>query len=152
LEQLGRSEGDIKRLDLAGEAINVWLMNWKTFIMGVGYDNFSLFSRYQTYAHSTPLELLASNGIIGFSLFMGFFVLLFRKYLYLYRHALNQELKSTFFSALILLFLYSLFMLAEPLHDSRELLPILGGLAAFGQYHLLRLKQSRVNEISTSVL
>jgi O-antigen ligase len=150
VEEFGRAETDIKRFELAGEAIKVWLMNWKTFIMGVGYENFRLFSRYQTYAHSTPFELLASNGIVGLSLFMGFLVLLFRKFIDLYRHALDQELKSTFFSALIFLSLYSLFMLAEPLHDSRELLPILGCLAAFGQYHLRRLSQSRVNEVSTS--
>jgi O-antigen ligase len=151
MEEFGRAETDIKRLELAGEAIKVWLMNWKTFIMGVGYENFSSFSRYQTYAHSTPLELLASNGIIGFSLFMSFLALLFRKFFYLYRYARMQELKSTFFSALIFLSLYILFMLAEPLQESRELLPIIGGLAAFGQYYVLRLTQSQTNEVPNSI-
>jgi O-antigen ligase len=125
-------------------------MNWKTFIMGVGYGNFRLFSRFQTYAHSTPLELLASNGIIGLSLFLGFLVLLLHKFFYLYKHALNRKLKSTFFAALIFLSLYSLFMLAEPLHNSRELLPILGSLAAFGQYHLGKLTQKQENGVPTA--
>lgn len=154
MEQLfsGGSVADANRLQLAKEAINVWLMNWRTFFMGVGYDNFRLFSSLQAYAHSTPLELLASNGLIGFSLFAGFLVLLFRKFYYLYRHALNQESKSVFFASLIFLFTYSFFMMTAVLHDSRELLPILGCLAAFGQYHLRLLRQTRVNEGSTSVL
>ena len=147
----GGSVSDARRLELAGEAIHVWLLNWKTFIMGVGYDNFRLYSSLQAYAHSTPLELLASNGLVGFSLFMGFLGLLFRKFIYLFRHALNQELKSIFFSTLIFLSLYSFFMLAEVLHDSREMLPILGCLAAYGQYQLLRLRQSQETEAPAPV-
>jgi O-antigen ligase len=148
----GGSGSDINRLNLANEAIHVWLMNWKTFIMGVGYDNFKMYSSLQVYAHSTPFELLASNGIIGFSLFMGFLFLLFRKFVFLYRHAFNQELKSDFFATLIFLFIFSFFMLAAVMHDSRELLPILGGLAAFGQYHLRLLGQRQVNGLPTSIL
>jgi O-antigen ligase len=144
----GESAGDIKRLELARESIGVWLMNWKTFFMGVGYENFSLFSRYQTVAHATPLELLASNGIVGCSLFLGFLILLFRKFIFLYRHALNQKSKSIFFSVLIFLFLYTFFMLTDVLSDSREMLPILGCLGAFGQYHLLRLRQTQTDEAS----
>jgi len=141
LNQFGRSKEDIERLDLAGEAINVWLMNFKTFIMGVGYDNFRLISIYHTYAHSTPFELLASSGIIGCSLFGAFLFLLFRKFAFLYRHAPTAKSKSTYFSILVLFYLFFLFMLAEPLQDSRELLPILGIIAAFGQHNILKLKQ-----------
>jgi O-antigen ligase len=135
------SDSDINRLNLVGEAIQVWLMNGKTFLMGVGYDNFQFFSHLQTYSHSTPLELLASNGIIGLSMFLGFFVLLVRKFVFLYNHALSQKLKSVFFSTLIFLLVFSFFMLAAVMHESRELLPILGSLAAFGQYHVRLLRQ-----------
>lgn len=141
---------DINRLDLAREAVNVWLMNWKTFFIGVGYDNFWTYSSLGTYAHSTPLELLASNGIIGFSLFMGFLFLLFRKFIFLYRQTFNEELKIIFFAVIIFLSIYSFFMMFAVLHDSRELLPILGCLAAFGKYHLRLLRQSQVNELTTS--
>jgi O-antigen ligase len=148
----GRSGSDIERFNLAREAINVWLMNIKTFFIGVGYSNFSTFSSQQTYSHSTPLELLASNGVIGFFLFMGFLFLLFRKFVFLYGRTSNRELKSDFFSSIIFLFIYSFFMLTAVLHDSRELVPILGCLAAFGQHHLRSLRQSQVNELSTPVL
>ena len=152
MQQLGGSASDLNRLVLAREAINVWLMNWKTFFIGVGYDNFIIFSSLQTYSHVTPLEILANNGIVGFSLFMGFFFLLFRKFVFLYRHAFDRELRSVFFSILIFLFNYTFFMLSSVLHDSRELLPIMGCLAAFGEYHLRLLRQSQVNELHTSVL
>lgn len=148
----GGSGSDINRLDLASEAINVWLMNWKTFFIGVGQGNFKFFSYQQTYSHVTPLELLANIGIIGFFLFMGFLFLLFRKFIFLYRHTFNQKLKSIFFSTLIFLFLYSISMLTSVLYDSRELMPILGCLAAFGQYHLCLLGQSQINELTISVL
>jgi len=127
---------DANRLDLAKEAAGVWLMNVRTFVMGVGYDQFWKFSSLGTYAHSTPLELLASNGLVGFSLFIGFLFLLWRKFLRLYRKTSDQDLKSLFFAIMIFLLIYSFFMLAAVLHESRELLPILGCLAAFGQYHL----------------
>jgi O-antigen ligase len=138
----GGSSSDINRIDLANEAIHVWLKNWKTFFMGVGYDNFRNFSMVQSYSHSTPFELLASNGIIGFSLFMGFLFFLFRKFVFLYRHTFSQELRSIFYSVLIFLFIYSFFMIGAVLHDAKELLPIMGALAAFGQYCLFLKRQT----------
>ncbi len=149
---MGGSTGDINRYYLAKEAIHIWLMNGKTFFMGVGYDNFRWLSDLQAMAHATPLELLAGTGIIGFSLFMGFFFLLYRKYIFLYRYALTQDSKVIFFSIIIFLSIYLFFILGEVLHASRELMPILGGLAVFGQYHLRRVRQSRVNELSPPVL
>jgi O-antigen ligase len=149
MEQLfyGGSGSDINRLDLAKEAISVWLMNWKTFFTGVGHDNFRIYSSFQDYSHSTPFELLASNGIIGFCLFMGFLILLFNKFIVLYKRSLNREQKSIFFTIIIFLSLYSVFLLGAILHESRELLPILGIIAAFGQYHLRMLGQRQVSEL-----
>jgi O-antigen ligase len=143
----GGSAGDINRSYLISDAIHVWLRNWKSFFIGVGYDNFRFVSDLQSNSHSTPLELLACNGIIGCSLFMGFLILLFHKFVLLYRQALNPELKRIFFSIIIFLFIYSFFMLTHVLHASRELLPILGGLAAFGQYHLRLLRRGQVNGV-----
>jgi hypothetical protein len=153
MEQLfyGGSDSDIKRLNLAQEAIEVWLMNGKTFFMGVGYDNFRLFSHLQDYAHSTPFELLASNGLIGFLLFMGFLFVLIRKFIFLLRSTLDPELNSVLFMSLIFLLIYSFFMLAAVMHESRELLPILGCLSAFGQYHLRLLGQSQAQNPTNSV-
>lgn len=124
------------RWELAGEAVNVWLRSPKTFLMGVGWDNFRLFSEFQTYSHSTPLELLASNGVVGFGLFMGFIVLMFRNFVVLYRRTSSPMAQSAYFSSLIYLSIFFVFMVAAVLHDSRELLPILGCLAAYGQHRM----------------
>ena len=143
LEQLyyGTAKTDINRYEFVREAINVWLMNGKTFIMGVGYDNFRLVNYLGDYAHSTPFELLASNGIIGFSLFMGFLFLLYYKFVFLYKKAKNWDLKSIFFSAIIFLSIYSFFIVGAVLHESRELGPILGSLAGYGQCHFRKIGQ-----------
>ena len=147
----GGSTGDTNRFYLAQDAIKIWLMNPKTFFIGVGYDNFRFVSDLQSNSHATPLELLACNGLIGFSLFMGFLSLLFRKFVLLYRQALSPESRRIFFSIIIFLVIYSFFMLTHVLHASRELLPILGGLAAFGQYHVGRLGQSPVDGLDAPV-
>ena len=144
----GGSSSDMLRVILMREAIDVWLMNWKTFFIGVGYANFRNFGSLQLYSHITPLEILAGNGIIGLSLFMGFLFLLFKKVYFLYRKTADQEYKGIYFASLIILFLYFFFMLSTVLQDSRELLPILGCLASFSEYRLRLFRQSLGNEIA----
>ena len=134
---------DANRVELATEAVEVWLMNFRTFFIGVGYDNFRSYSALQTYAHSTPLELLASTGLIGCALFLGFCGLIFRKFMRLFRAASDAESKSLFFAIEIFLFIFLFFMATAVLHDSKELLPILGCLAGYGGYRLRRLAQDR---------
>lgn len=123
---------DMARWDLARDALDVWLKNGKAFFLGVGYDNFWMFSSLGTYAHSTPLELLASCGIIGVSLFLAFLGLLIRKFVRLYRTAADPDDKSFFFAIDIFLGIYTFFMAAAVLHDAKELIPILACLAGFG--------------------
>jgi O-antigen ligase len=132
---------DVNRWDLAREAIQVWLTNWRTFLVGVGFDNFWTHSALATYAHSTPLELLASTGLIGFTLFMGFLVLILRKFLRLYRRASDAESKSVYFAIGIFLLIYTFFMVTAVLFDAKEQLPIMGCLAGYGQHQLLLLSQ-----------
>lgn len=127
---------DMARWDLARDALDVWLMNWKAFFVGVGYDNFWTFSSIGTYAHSTPLELLASCGLIGLSLFLAFLWLLVRKFIRLYRTAAEAGAKSLFFAIDIFLGIYVFFMITAVIHDSKELIPILACLAGFGQSQL----------------
>ena len=134
---------DVNRYDLAREAIQVWLMNWRTFLVGVGFDNFWTFSRLGVYAHSTPLELLASTGIVGCALFLGFLALIFRKFLRLYKWAADAGPKSVYFAIVILLLIYTFFMATAVLYDAKELLPILGCLAGYGRHQLQLRKQGR---------
>jgi O-antigen ligase len=124
---------DMNRLILAKEAVEVWLTNARSFFIGVGYDQFWKFSSFASYAHSTPLELLASNGLIGLALFLGFLGLLLRRFIRLYMRTAEAYLRSEYFGILIFLFIFAFFMLFAVLFDSRELLPILGCLAAFGR-------------------
>jgi len=134
---------DANRMELATEAVQVWLMNARTFFVGVGYENFRNYSSLLTYAHSTPLELLASTGIVGCSLFLGFFGLLFRRFVRLHRLADGVEARSFYFAIEIFLFIYLFFMVTAVLHDSKELTPILGCLAGYAGYRLRRVGEAR---------
>lgn len=147
----GGETGDVNRIYLAQDAMNIWLTNVKTFFAGVGYDNFRFMNDLQSNSHATPLELLACLGLVGFTLFMGFFVLLFRKFARLYRSAPGQEDKTRYFSIIIFLCIYSFFMVAHVLHVSRELLPILGCFAAYGQYQVHLMGRSRTSELGDPV-
>jgi O-antigen ligase len=100
----------------------------------VGYDNFWTFSALGVYAHSTPLELFASTGIVGVCLFFGFFGLLFYRFVRLSRTASDTESKSLYFAIEIFLFINAFFLISAVVHDSKELMPILGCLAGFGRY------------------
>jgi len=140
----GVSESTGDRVILVKEALDVWLTNVKTFFIGVGYYNFRFYSTLQLYSHSTPLELLASTGLVGCSLFIAFLSLLILKFVRLYRATAEIEQKSVLFASLIFLSVYFFFMLTSVLHASRELLPILGCLAAFGRYQLERQKAADV--------
>ncbi len=142
----GGDAGDVNRTYLASDAIRIWLTNGRTFLFGVGHDNFRFVSDLQSNSHSTPLELLACNGLVGFSLFTGFLVLLFRKFVLLYQRAVDPELRRTFFLIIVFLFIYFFFMLTHVLHVSRELLPIMGGLAAFGQYYVRLLRPDEAGQ------
>jgi O-antigen ligase len=141
---------DANRLELAREAVGVWLMNARTFFFGVGYENFRTYSVLQTYAHSTPLELLASTGIIGCSLFLGFCGMLFMKFKRLYGAATDAETKSLYFAIEIFLFIYTFFMITAVLHDSKDLTPVLGCLAGYGGYQLRRIGQARQGVIEAA--
>ena len=90
---------------------------------------------------SSDLELLASCGIIGCSLFLGFLALLVRRFVWLYRSAADADAKSLYFAIDILLVIFTFFMLTSVLYDSKELLPILGCLAGYGSYQLRGLEQ-----------
>jgi len=127
---------DANRWELARESVEVWLMNTRTFFVGVGYDNFWSYSSVGVYAHSTPLELLASCGIIGCSLFLGFLGVLGDKFLRLTRGALDGESRSLYFAIDILLVIFTFFMATAVMYDSKELLPILGCLAGYGSFRL----------------
>lgn len=133
---------DANRLELAREAVEVWLTNVRTFFVGVGFDSFWTHSKLGVYAHSTPLELLASTGIVGCALFLGFLGLLFTRFIGLYRKAAEDGSKQLFFAIEILLFIYTFFMATAVLYDAKELLPILGCLAGYGQYRLRQLGPS----------
>jgi len=136
----GGDEGDVIRFQLFKEALSTWLMNERTFVMGVGHDNFRNFSAYQDYSHSTPFELLASNGIVGFVLFLGFLGLLFRRFIRLYKIDFECKYKNLYFAIVSYLFIFSIFLVGAILHESRELIPILGCVSAFGQYRLNRIE------------
>ena len=134
---------DANRWELAREALQVWLMNGKTLLIGVGFDNFWTHSVLQTYAHSTPLELLASTGIVGLSLFLGYLGLLARKFLRLYQWTPDAGSKSIYFAINIMFLIFAFFMVAAVVYDAKEMMPIFGSLAGWGHVQLQQLGRMR---------
>jgi hypothetical protein len=86
------------------------------------------------------MELLASTGLVGLSLFLGYVGLLFRKFIRLNLGAPDTESKTLYFAINILLFIFAFFMITAVVYDAKEMMPILGSLAGWGQYRLLLLQ------------
>ncbi len=60
-------------------------------VTGVGLDNFRYVSGADTYAHSTPIELLVSTGVIGAILYYMIYAVLFYRLLKLSRRSSLRE-------------------------------------------------------------
>lgn len=60
-------------------------------IVGIGLGNFGYVTEADTYAHSTPIELLVSTGIAGAMLYYGIYAMLFYRLLKLSKRSSLRE-------------------------------------------------------------
>lgn len=70
--------GDDIRFDMYKEAITYFKCSP---LIGIGYNQFRVLSKYQTYSHSTYGEVLANTGIIGFIIYFSVYFIILIKYL-----------------------------------------------------------------------
>lgn len=64
------------RAEYIEKAIELWKNNlW----IGGGYDNFRVNSGFETYSHNNYVELLSSVGILGLTIYYGYYLLLLWK-------------------------------------------------------------------------
>ncbi|MHA6964798.1 O-antigen ligase family protein [Zobellella denitrificans] len=78
----------------------------ENFVFGIGWYNFlhynvELFSRYN-YAHNTFLEVFVELGVIGFSLYVSFYVMIFFKLVSLVRFDSNFKFLLVCFSSMFI--------------------------------------------------
>ena len=90
---------------IAVDAFRVFLLHP---IFGVGIDNYSLYSSFGLYAHSTILELLAGTGIFGTILFLCPYFSVIKT---LFNHSIKKSIRMDLFELFFCLFALSTVMI-----------------------------------------
>jgi len=130
----GDAHSTAHRIYLINAAIDTWLTNGKTFLAGVGHENFKDMNLLGKYSHSTITETLVASGIIGFLLYFGGLFFLVRKFNGLRNLTLGSRHFSTVFFCLILILLFLFFNTAAVMYDSRDFWPLMGVMSSYGLY------------------
>lgn len=118
--------------------LTMWQTGWKIFInnpiIGVG-DN-KVMEVYQYYRpemtpnehshlHSNIMMILATNGIIGFVIWVGLFLLIFLKYLKYYRMKLTDEYKLLILGSILVLVSFQISGIFEWSYGDAEVFSVL---------------------------
>ncbi|MBS1493978.1 MAG: O-antigen ligase family protein [Bacteroidetes bacterium] len=118
--------------------LTMWQNGWKMFInnpiLGVG-DN-KVMEVYQYYRpemtpnehshlHSNIMMILATNGILGFIVWVGFFLLIFLKYLRYYKMNLAQEYKLMILGCILVLISFHISGIFEWSYGDAEVFSVL---------------------------
>jgi hypothetical protein len=98
------------RLDQALLLIRIWYSSPETVLFGLG-NSASFDPRILgIYPHFVPLEILAEEGLIGFTLFLLILFLTARNALRCYRHLKGAPSDRAIFAVLIAMFLYTMLL------------------------------------------
>ena len=130
----GDTHSTAHRIYLINAAIDTWLDGGKTFLAGVGHENFKDMNLLGKYSHSTITETLVASGIIGFLLYFGSLFFMIRQFNHLRNITLGSGHFSTVFFCLILILLFLFFNSAAVMYDSRDFWPLMGVMSSYGLY------------------
>lgn len=127
-----------ERYYLASTALALWIDDIKTFILGVGYDNFRYHNQLHTYSHSTVTETLVTTGIIGFVLYFSGLYLLGKRLFIIQRHPYSQDSRTPIYMGLVFVLLFVLFNISAVMCASREFWPLVGIISSYSTVLLPR--------------
>ncbi|MCX6239697.1 MAG: O-antigen ligase family protein [Bacteroidia bacterium] len=130
----GDTHSTAHRIYLINAAIDTWLDSGKTFLAGVGHENFKDMNLLGKYSHSTITETLVASGIIGFVLYFGSLFFLIRKFNTLRNLTLGSRHFSTAFFCLMHILLFLFFNTAAVMYDSRDFWPLMAVMSSYGMY------------------
>lgn len=116
----------------------MWKTGWKMFInnpiIGVGdkkvmevyqYYRPEMTSNEHSHLHSNIMMILATNGIIGFVIWVGLFLLIFLKYLKYYRLKLSDEYKLMILGCILVLISFHISGIFEWSYGDAEVFSVL---------------------------
>lgn len=114
-------------------------------ILGIGWGNFRALTygklkwAEQAHVHNTYLQLLAETGIIGFCIYMCWFIYMFKmvikEFTYMKKHRKDDSLFLMIFSLGYQTFFYMYCMTGNPLYDFETYIPYYIACAIAIYYH-----------------
>lgn len=127
-----------ERYYLASTSLTLWVNDLKTFLVGVGYDNFRFHNQLHTYSHSTVTETLVTTGIIGFILYFAALYLLGKRLSIIQRHPHFRDSHAPVYMNLVFVLLFVFFSINAVMCASREFWPLVGIISSYSTILLTR--------------
>ena len=141
LKQLnGESGGVIRRIDLIKDAFGIFIKNP---IVGVGWNNYKLYSFSGQHSHNTYVEILACTGIVGSS-FAYYLLVLLLKYVFQFAKRVSNKVDAVNLISLTIAFLF--INVGQILYYNSSLIMIMHLIIAIC---LLEKYNNRTEEVST---
>lgn len=134
----GDTGSTAQRYYLAETAIRIWLGDVRTFLIGLGYDNFRFHNQLRTYSHSTVTETLVTTGIVGFLLYFSCLFILGKRLLKLQRIALYRDSMPSIYMGLAFVLLFVFFSINAVMCASREFWPLIALVSSYSMLFLAR--------------
>lgn len=142
------SASDVQRTNFVWASLRMFI---ESPIWGKGLDNFRYFSyeyggRLGSYSHSTPFELLANTGLVGFVLYFGAIWLLYKKMRLSLKYENAPEDRKIIISGLVLIVVVVFYNIFSVMYADKVLWPLLGAYAGY-LYTLSGYKRQRIVEM-----
>lgn len=107
----GSTTGDKVRIDMMKKGLELFKKN---IIFGVGFNNYRVVSGFNSYSHSTYIEVLACTGIIGSILYFIPYYTIFKKLIIKLKSSKTSEIKNI--KLMLALFIIFIFLGAGVIH------------------------------------
>jgi len=140
----GEESSLLERIYLIDRAFEVWIMNSKNFIFGVGYGQFIYYNRLGLVSHNSFSESTVTTGLPGFLFYFTMYASFFFSILKLFKLKIENidfVMKRTMFIIVIFTFLF--FEVSAIIFRSRYMLPF---LALLSTYLLITIENYRASK------
>ena len=152
-----RFQAKIEQDDITSSRTRFWDLALELFsehpILGIGWAQFQYYSEtilnYKAHTHNVFLQLLCESGIVGFVIYLGWFIyslyITIKVYKYSVKNNLKENLGLLSFSMLIQIFFLLYCITGNPLYDAEMYIPYFIG-CSIAIYYYNKAKRKDINK------
>ena len=152
-----RFQAKIEQGDITASRTRFWDLALELFskhpILGIGWEQFQYYSEtilnYKAHTHNVFLQLLCETGIVGFIIYLGWFMYSLYITIKTYKYSIENKLKENIgllsFSMLIQIFFLLYCITGNPLYDAEMYIPYFIG-CSIGIYYYNKVKRKDIDK------